>query len=694
MSNSNREPHRVLWFPFVIAVTACGWIYFGDLADLLLDTHDAETFRDNVLISDDFSYFFSSAKEVPSGRPTAELVKWLAYLTFGNDPRWFHLLSVFLHTSATILLALWVRRLGESLEFSWCAALLFFVNVGHFQAVQYISALDYPLSLLFALISLLSFDILMSGGRPIWRASWLTFLVLGTLSHLSAAVVWPISAFWYWQRRGDLRGGLRQFVLGGIVGLPTVLLGLFWAADETSTWQAINSYGDATTSSSSPGGAVRVLVWLLSRLITTAHWLPMSLYARHPWELYVGFGLLVLFVVLVAKGTHRLRLWALWVLLSLLPFALLNERIVLDLPSGPSRYLYGASAGSSVLLAWLVRKVISKFGRFYGPTMAVCYFALMVSSYYGLKRVEALGLYTSGRSYISNGDNVAGAGQLSRAIEHSPETIPLADAYARLSYALLYLGEDPGIVLQEATDRFPDNLRLTALGAVYQMETESPDSDSWRAWIDSTSQQAQAAGFVEHFDRNFSAAYYNLGVGYSRRDLPDRAVRVLTKALEYTPDRAMIKIALGEAHAQIGVQDWKRGNRQAAVDAFDQALRSDPGNVKAAVNLGWSFFEAGQLEAAIDQFRQVLQTTSSSHAHFNLALSYLASGEVELAENTYAKAVELHGTLEGEQVGAVDDLINLVNRGTQAKAATEILQKYWGGDSSEAATMITLPGQK
>ena len=128
------------WLPFVIAIAACGWIYFGSLRDHLLDTHDAETFRDNVAISEDFTFFFSTAKEQPSGRPAAELVKWFAFLVFGNDPGWFHLLTVALHGGAAVLLALWVRQLGESLEFSWCSGLLFFVNVAHFQAVQHISS--------------------------------------------------------------------------------------------------------------------------------------------------------------------------------------------------------------------------------------------------------------------------------------------------------------------------------------------------------------------------------------------------------------------------------------------------------------------------------------------------------------------------------------------------------------------------
>ena len=694
MTYTHRNSACLYWLPFLIAVGACGWIYFGALTDHLLETPDAETFRDNVAISTDFAFFFSAEKEVASGRPTAELTKWLAFLAFGNDPRWFHLLSVFLHGLAAVLLALWIRQLGESRDFSWCAALLFFVNVGHFQAVQHISAMDYPLALSLALASLISFGVLVFENRPLWWGPWLACLALGTLSHLSAAVVWPLCAFWYWQRRGDVRGSLRLFAWGGCVSVPAILLGLLWAGDETSTWQAIKSYGySAESSSSTIGGATGVLLWLLSRLVTTAHWAPMALYTRHPWELYIGFGLLVVLLILVTRGNHELRLWALWVLLSLLPFALLNERIVLDLPSGPSRYLYGASAGTSVLLAWLLRYLLSKVGRLYQPAIMVCYFVLMVSSFESLKRVEALGLYTSGRSYTSNGDSVLGARQLRRAIDHSPETIPLADAYARLSYALLYLGDNPGPVLQKATDRFPDNLWLTALGAVYLLETSSPDSAHWRAWIDSTSRRAQTTGFAI-FDRNLSAAYYNLGVGYSRHDQPHRAVRALTQALQYAPQRAKNQRALGQAYVQLGAKYSLQSDRKAAVDAYDQALRWDPANVTARVNLGWSFFEAENLEGAIGQFRQVLRSTPSSHAHFNLALSYLATGDVVLAENTYAEAIEIHGASEGEQVGAANDLRNLAARGTQAEAAFRILRTYWGPASPPQTSAMKILQKK
>ena len=264
------------WLPFVIAIAACGWIYFGSLRDHLLDVHDAETFRDNVAISEDFTFFFSPAKEQPSGRPAAELVKWFAFLVFGNDPGWFHLLTVALHGVAAVLLALWVRQLGESLEFSWCSGLLFFVNVAHFQAVQYISALDYPLALSFALASPLSFGMLISGSRPVWRASWLVFLGLAMFSHLSAVVVLPLCAFWHWRRHDDPRGMLQHLVWGGGVVVPVVVVMLGIAGGETSSWLALRSYEDSWTGKAE--GFLRLLPWWLSRLISTAHWVPMALY--------------------------------------------------------------------------------------------------------------------------------------------------------------------------------------------------------------------------------------------------------------------------------------------------------------------------------------------------------------------------------------------------------------------------------
>ena len=98
-------------------------------------------------------------------------------------------------------------------------------------------------------------------------------------------------------------------------------------------------------------GVTRSFLWLLSRLATTAHWLPLRSSERAPWELVLGFGLLVLAILLVRRQPHPVSAWAIWTVLMLVPFALLTDSILLVLHVCPSRYLYFASAGSSLVLA-------------------------------------------------------------------------------------------------------------------------------------------------------------------------------------------------------------------------------------------------------------------------------------------------------------------------------------------------------
>ena len=113
-------------------------------------------------------------------------------------------------------------------------------------------------------------------------------------------------------------------------------------------------------------GFLRLLPWLLSRLISTAHWVPMALYTPHDWELHLGLVLLAGLIFLILKANARIALWAFWVLVYLMPFALLPEDFVHH-TVGTSRYLYGASAGSSILLALGLRHLCLRAGKFCQP---------------------------------------------------------------------------------------------------------------------------------------------------------------------------------------------------------------------------------------------------------------------------------------------------------------------------------------
>ena len=156
-----------IWPGYAGLLCLIAGLCFGNLRTHLLDTHDAETFHDHLQIQQDWTFFFSADKQQASGRPFAEAVKYLAFLFFGNNPAAFHLLVVAIHTLAAWLLARLVWQRLDAPILAGLTGLLFLVNVTHFQAVHYISALDYPLALCCGLASLLALGRRTTIAHPI-----------------------------------------------------------------------------------------------------------------------------------------------------------------------------------------------------------------------------------------------------------------------------------------------------------------------------------------------------------------------------------------------------------------------------------------------------------------------------------------------------------------------------------------------
>ncbi len=390
---------------------------FGSLKDHLLDGDDHEAFRDNIAMAEDFSFFFSSyEKQQPGGRPLAELIKLVGYLIWGNDPGFFHLLVVAIHTLAAILLVTLFWQQGMSLRTGFVGGLLFLVNVAHFRAVYWIAAIEFSLALSCGLGALLCYQHFLKDRSPGWLWGFYGASVLSIAALSAMALLWPFCLYWSWLRGDDIRASLRPLLpLLPVVALEVVVI-LALTPERGNTWHAIDRFMEGDPFSLILG-AGRLLLWILSRLLTTAHWLPIPLYEVGPWELYAGAGVLAGLGVLVYRSHLPVSLWAVWILLSILPFLPVTDTPILARPEGPSRYLYLASAGSSLLLAWGLeegsRRLLS-WGRYlYGVLLA----GILVSSYLCLKEAQAMAFYTSGRDYIARGDSETGVEQLKRAIE-------------------------------------------------------------------------------------------------------------------------------------------------------------------------------------------------------------------------------------------------------------------------------------
>lgn len=650
------------WVAYFLLLCLVSAVCFASLADHLLDTHDAETFQDNIATSEDFSYFFLPAaqKELGSGRPAAELVKWVAYTLWGNDPGWFHLLVVAIHTLVSFLLARLGWRLGMGLGLSFAGGLLFLVNVAHFQAVHWISALDYPLALAWGIGAMLCYLGYFRSGRPGWLGGAYANLLLGTLAHLSILMAWPLCLFWAWHRGRGLSSALRHLLPFGLALLPALAFISYLTAKDTSTWQALGSYS-LQNLLALLAGLGELLLWFSSRLFTTAHWLPLPVYQQQTWELWLGGGVLAGMGVLIWKRIFPGAVWAVWILGMLLPFLLLTEEIVLDMPAGPSRYLYSASAGSSFLLAWLLEGGSQWLGRYLKPWIPYTGLTalLLASSYSSLKKAEALSFYTSGRNYIALGDSGHGTEQLKRAIAHAPQLIPLQDAYGRLGLQLMGTDELAPI-LDQALQRFPKGLNLNLFREVAQ--SLSPDSvvqQQARERLESLLSDRSGAR-RKNAEVVVFQSYANMGLNLARSGELKRAIAAYRRALEFDPGSVKVYRRLVRALLATGQVE----EAEALAVWASQLDPTDPGTpYLAALSLKLQ----GKVDEAIAACQSALLVRPAEDLFTLLGECYEQKGEPDRAAEVYWQSLSLFpdnqwvsqrladlSRAQGHQAGAID----------------------------------------
>jgi tetratricopeptide (TPR) repeat protein len=166
--------------------------------------------------------------------------------------------------------------------------------------------------------------------------------------------------------------------------------------------------------------------------------------------------------------------------------------------------------------------------------------ALSLSSFVGLKRAEALSLYSSARSHISRGDLVGGVRSLQKALDQ-PHTaaLPLADVYFLLCTSMPYLSEDPTPYLKQALLIAPDHLGLQATQAVIEQQSaEMEIRKRGDQHLHSILEQIKKRNGQETFARNLAATYHNVGIGAAKQGNFPATIQALTSALAIDPTNA------------------------------------------------------------------------------------------------------------------------------------------------------------
>ena len=628
------QDRGLLWPGYILVMCLLSAIYFSSLRDHGLNMHDRETFHDNEAIGKDFSYFFSLEKRHPSGRPFAELVKFLAYLVGGNDPGFFHLLVVAAHGLAAFLLGLVAWRMGTTLATGLVSGLLFLLNVTHFEVIHHISALDYPLALGCGLGAILAYLRYLATSRLYWLAGFYTALILGLMAHMSVVVVLPFCFHWSWVRGYDPKTVLRSLLpLVGLIAIELAFL-FFITSRDTSTWKAVGVFSEGE---SAPVTMGKILLLLLSRLPTTAHWLPMPFYKWHWWAPFVGAVTLAGLALLMWLKRSPASVWSLWVLLFVLPFVLIHDPILFERPWTFSRYLYMATAGTSVLLAWGLEAMARRF-RYGKPYLyATVLVGICISSYVYLKRAEAISLYSSGRNYIARGDFDTGVGQLKRAIDQGRDTIDLEDAYERICY--MGMGkEGDEAVLHEALAAFPRNLELNSL----KLALDSIKSDSVLAgralrqlrFLKSkeatVSLELSRGGhlviegrdMIERVRRRIAGFFHNTGrnveTGLVALEDLNRAILAYRRALELDPDRMVTYETLARALA-------RAGREEEAVEVAVQAVERSPEAPRGLlITASLGLLASGRAEEAIALCHRALKDGSATQVQSETAFKIYA----------------------------------------------------------------------
>jgi len=267
-------------------------------------------------------------------RPVIELYFWAATPLFDGSPALFHTANIALHAVNALLLFLFVREATTSGRHGFLAAVFFIGLPGYIEAIAWIGALAEPIGAVFGCLALWGFLRFTNSGRESWRAISLGGFALALLTHESSVVFFPALVLAGWAfapppATNDWRCYARRYT-------PYVIVLVVYLAIDIP----INSR---------------------SYLIGESHYRPGFHIVRNILDyivtLYVGqrnlptyIGTAALLVVLLARGSRRVKFATLWMLLALMPFAPFTW-------SNTSRYLYLPAMGFAMLVAELIEWV-------------------------------------------------------------------------------------------------------------------------------------------------------------------------------------------------------------------------------------------------------------------------------------------------------------------------------------------------
>ena len=608
---------RTTWIGYAILLGLLASVAYGGLATQALDTDDFEYLRDAAATSQDLSLLFSADRELP-GRPIAEIFFLLGHTLWGTNPAPYHLLLVGLHLLTSLLLAQTFRRLGADLELSLAGGVLFLINVAHFRAVQWIACLSYPLALSLALVAILLFMRYLATERRLFLAAATLMQIVALFAHAGSICAAPFCLYLAWRRYRRPTAAAPLLVAAAMV--PNLLHLLYPQAPQSRE----------TLSIADPFAILQQFFGYIGRSLDAAHWLFAG--QIQSWEMIAGAVLLLGMGWLVVRRNGPEADWGLFALLALMPFA---ARETLE----PSRFLYLSSAGSSLVLAWLLRAGISSAQRVVDDrmrpvTLCAALAAIVVASLFSLHKAEALAYYSSGRSHDARGLQQEALQLYRKAFARDPRMVPI-DGYARIAAAGFLQGDDCRLELKRGIALHPTSAPLYMFISIG--EFLQADSTRYHRAASLTDAVLKNASKPDELRRQGAVALHHVGLYYAKKGDNQRAMKTLEYALTLRPGYTLALGGLAEVHK-------RAGNTEQAIDYFRRYLAVRP-EATAHFSLAALLIKNNDLQGGIVALKEgIALKPHGAKSWYKLAQVYRATSEASKAEDAIRKALAIANT--------------------------------------------------
>ena len=600
--------------------------------------------------------------------PLTWMSHMLDYQLFGANPKGHHLVNLLFHLLNVLLLFLVLKRGTGALWQSAFVAALFAVHPLHVESVAWVSERKDVLSSFFWILTMGAYFRYAKSKSIQSYMIVIGFFVLGLMSKPMLVTLpfvlllldyWPLNRFKP-SYLPLIKEKIPLFVLM-VISCVITTQAQGQAVGDMESYPIGVRVGNALVSFMVYLGK---MVWPTNLAIFYPHPKDSVSVALAVVAIVVLLGI-SLFVFKKVRQSPYLVVGWLWFLGTLVPVIGLVQ---VGLQARADRYTYIPYIGLFIMVVWGLSQLTSRW-RFQ-KTLLSCAASLVLLVLVFVSWIQAgywqdsiilsrHALSVTQGNYVAH-TNLANALEekekneeavieYHQALKINPQFVP---AHYNLGYTLEKMGKR-----KEAMERYyqailfnPNHVNSHLnLGIVLHRENKI----------------AEAMGHyyeVLRINSQHPKAYYNLGIAYEDKGDYQEALLHYAQALKIKPDYEkaqnnyiLLKRKLDEAKKEkVPVQKEQspvrnanalamQGKYDEAIKQYQEALRLDPENLDAILNMGNVYLIQGKIKKAISNYEHVVELSPDKiEAHLNLANAYSKKNDVKKVKKHYYEALRIN----------------------------------------------------